>query len=321
MSTKLPKVWFERQVLPDLADDVAGSVTMLGPADATPDDPYADLGEAEGVIASVDRYDAAFMERAPSLRIISRTGIGYDKVDIAAATERGIVVCNTPDGPTVSTAEHTITLMLMVAKNIKRAEEALRNGDQDLYANHTSIELDGRLLGLVGFGRIARHVAGIAAGMGMQILAFDPFLDDSAFPEGYRAASLESLLGQADIVSVHMPMTPENEGLFNAAAFKTMKQGAIFLNAARGGLVDLAALTAALDSGHLFGAGLDVTAPEPLPSDHPLLRRNDVVVTPHVASGTTAGKRRIFRMAFDQVLQVLKGERPPHLVNPEVWRL
>jgi D-3-phosphoglycerate dehydrogenase len=319
MSTKRPKVWFERQVLPDLVDDVAARVIMLGPADAVPDQPYADLDEAEGIIASVRRYDGAFMDRAPSLRIISRTGIGYDKVDVEAATERGVAVCNTPDGPTISTAEHTITLMLMVAKNIKQAEAALRNGQRDLYANHVSLELDRQVLGLVGFGRIARHVATIATGMGMRILAFDPFLDDKAFPAGSRVDSLEELLNRADVVSIHIPMTPDNEGLFDADAFAAMKPGAIFLNSARGGLVDLAALTAALDSGHLFSAGLDVTDPEPLPPDHPLLQRDDVVVTPHVASGTTAGKLRIFQMAFEQVVQVLNGERPPHLVNPEVW--
>ena len=318
MPEKQSKVWFEREVLPELADEVAAQVATLGPASATPEDPYVALGEADGIVASVHRYDAAVMDQAPRLRVIARTGIGYDKVDVEAATVRGIAVCNAPDGPTISAAEHTITLMLMVAKNVKHSETALRNGERDLYARHEGIELDGKVLGLVGFGRIARRVAGIAVGMGMRILAFDPFLNADAFPSGGRVSTLDELLSGSDVVSVHIPLTLDNESLFDANAFASMKQGAIFVNTARGGLVDLEALTAGLDSGHLFGAGLDVTSPEPLPPEHPLLHRTDVVVTPHVAAGTYEAKRRIFRTAFDQVMQVLDGKRPTHLVNPEL---
>ena len=319
MAAAQPKVWFERSILPDLVDQVARQATMLGPASATPDEPYAAMGGAEGIVASAHRYDAAVMDRAPRLRVISRTGIGYDKVDLVAATERGIAVSNTPDGPTISTAEHTITLMLMVAKNIKQSEAALRGGGSDLYARHVGIELRDKVLGLVGYGRIARRVADIAAGMGMRILAFDPYLDQDAFPNDSRAASLTDLLGRADVVSVHVPLTEQSEGLFGDDAFTAMKPGAVFLNTARGGLVDLDALQAALDSGRLFGAGLDATQPESLPQGHPLLDRIDVVVTPHVAAGTAEAKRRIFLAAFEQVIQVLSGERPTNLVNPEVW--
>jgi phosphoglycerate dehydrogenase-like enzyme len=260
------------------------------------------------------------MDRAPNLRVISRTGIGYEKVDVAAATARGIAVCIAPDGPTVSTAEHTITLMLMVAKNVKLSEAELRGGGADFYARHTGIELEGLVLGLVGYGRIARHVARIAAAIGMRVAAFDPYLDKGGFGETDRVESLDELLAMSDVVSVHVPLTAANRGLFDAARLDKMKPGSILVNTARGGLVDLTALEAALDEGHLFGAGLDVTDPEPLPSDHPLLARTDVVVTPHVAAGTAGAKRRIFRNAFEQVLQVLNGTRPSNLVNPEVWK-
>jgi D-3-phosphoglycerate dehydrogenase len=315
-----PRVWFEREVLPDLIDEVATRVTMLGPASDTPDDPYAALGDAQGIVASTYLYDAALMDGAPGLQVISRTGVGYENVDVAAATARGIAVCIAPDGPTISTAEHTVTLMLMVAKNVKRAESELRAGGRDLYARHTGIELRGRVLGLVGCGRIARRVAKISAGLGMQVMAFDPFLSADAFPAHIaQARSLEALLGAADVVSVHVPLSDETRGLLGGKAFSLMKRGSILVNTARGGIVDLGALIAALDAGQLFGAGLDVTEPEPLPPDHPLLARTDVVVTPHVAAGTAEAKRRIFRTALQQVLQVLQGERPVNLVNPEVW--
>ena len=262
---------------------------------------------------------AALMDLAPGLRVISRTGIGYEKVDVVAATARGIAVCNTPDAPTVSTAEHTIALLLMVAKNIKRSETELRDGGSDFYARHTGIELEGLTLGLVGFGRIARGVAYIARGLRMKIAAFDPFLGDEPFEGATRHDSIEQLAANADVLSLHVPLTADNAGLVDASLIAAMKPGAILINTARGGLVDLAALEGALVSGRLFGAGLDVTDPEPLPPDHPLLHRVNVVVTPHVAAGTAGAKRKIFTTAFEQVMQVINGTRPQHLVNPEVW--
>lgn len=320
MTGSRPSVWFEREILPDLRAGVAARAVILGPASITPDDPYQALPDAAGIVASVHAYTGDLMDLAPRLRVIARTGIGYDKVDIAAATARGIAVCNAPDGPTVSTAEHAVTLMLMVAKNVKRSEAELRGGGADFYARHVGVELDGRTLGLVGFGRIARRVAAVASGLNMSVAAYDPFLEPQSFPANVtRSSTLEELTALSDVVSIHIPLTDDNAGLFGEELLRTMKPGAILINTARGGLVDLDALADALDRGHLFGAGLDVTSPEPLPPDHPLLARPDVVVTPHVAAGTAGAKRRIFESAFTQVLEVLNGQRPASLINTEVW--
>ena len=318
-TASLPPVWFERPVLPELAVTVAAACTVLGPA--TDDDPYAGAATAVAAVVGAAPYGDAFMERAPGLIAIARTGIGYDGVDVAAATRRGIAVCNTPDGPTISTAEHAVTLMLVVAKNVKAAESALRAGTASgYYSRHHSIELQGKVLGLVGFGRIAKHVARIAEGLGMRIVTFDPYLPASALPAGVeRADTLDALLGSADVVSVHVPLTDDSREMFGAERFAAMKPGAVFINTARGALVDNDALLGALDQDRLFGAGLDVTSPEPLPAGHPLLSRDDVVITPHVASATADGKARIFRIAFQQALSVVDGLRPEHLVNPEVW--
>ena len=314
-----PRVWFERAIPPGLEAETAARVTILGPA--TAQDPYAGLATASGALASVYRYDAALMDRAPELRVIARTGIGYDAVDVAEASRRGIAVTNTPDAPTVSTAEHAVTLILMVAKGVKRSEAELRAGVGDYYARHRAIELDGKTLGLIGFGRIARRVARACHALGMQVTAYDPMLADDAFgPDVARAATVHEVIAGADVVSLHAPLTDETRGLIGAAELGRMQRGAILINTARGGLVDGDALLVALDSGHLAGAGLDVTDPEPLPVGHPLLGRDDVVVTPHVASGTAESKIRIFRVALDQAVAVLEGRRPDHLVNPEVWR-
>lgn len=318
-SATRPLVWFERPVLAEFADAVVAACTILGPG--TDDDPYAGIATALAAIAGPAPYDATVMDRAPDLRVIARTGIGYDGVDVAAATRRGIAVCNTPDGPTISTAEHAVALMLAVAKNVKTSESALQRGmTRDYYGRHEAIELEGKLLGLVGFGRIARHVARIAGGIGMRIAFFDPYIASDAVPDGIRrASSLETMLGEADVVSVHVPLTDASRGLFGATQFAAMKDGAVFINTARGGLVDHDALLHTLEAGRLFGAGLDVTSPEPLPVGHPLLVRDDVVVTPHVASATADGKARMFRVAFRQAIDVIEGRRPEYLVNPDVW--
>lgn len=307
------RVWFERPVLPDLVSEVSSLVTVLGPGSAS--DPVAGIATAEGAVVGVRRFDAAVMDLAPDLRVIARTGIGVDSVDVDEATRRGILVCNAPAAPTVSTAEHTMALILGVGKNLALAQARLRSGEPDLYARHSGIELDGCTLGLVGFGRIARRVAAVARALGMEVVVFDPYLADVPAGTGV-AATLGDLLADSDVVSLHIPLTPDNPGCFGRAEFAAMKPGAIFINTARGGLVDHEALLGALESGHLFGAGLDVTDPEQLPPGHPLLERQDVIVTPHVASATHAGKRRLFRTALDQVIQALDGLTPTHLVNP-----
>jgi len=309
-------VWFERDVIPELAEAIDRQIDRLGPG--TDLDPYSGSKETLGVVASTLVYDDEVMDRMPRVEVIARTGIGVDLVDVDAATKRGVVVCNTPDAPTVSTAEHAVALMLSVSKDIIESARRLRSGESDLYARHQAIELDGKTLGLVGFGRIARRVAIMSAAMGMAVVAYDPYVSsESFFIE--RVDSLHSLLGRSDIVSVHVPLADESRGMFEAEAFAAMKPGSIFINTARGGLVDQQALIEAIDRGHVRSAGLDVTDPEPLPSGHLLLDHPDVLVTPHVGSGTYEGKRRIFLTAVGEVVAVLRGERPAHMVNPEVW--
>ena len=313
-----PRIWFERPVLPAMAATVDAACEVLGPA--TEADPYAGVERGVAAVVGAAAYGDAFLDRAPDLRVIARSGIGYDAIDVDAATRRGVVVCNAPDGPTVSTAEHAVLLMLAVAKRLRPAEAVLRSGSAaGYYSRHEGVELDGRILGLVGFGRIARRVARAAEALGMQVVIVDPYLDPSTVPPTIRrVGSLDELLAIADVVSVHVPLTPESAGLFDADRFAAMQRGALFINTARGGLVDQKALLAALDAGQLAGAGLDVTTPEPLPADHPLLHRDDVVVTPHIASATTDGKERLLRTAFEEAMAVVEGRLPAHPVNPEV---
>ena len=320
------KIWFERDVLTEYVPMFATVAEGIGPGDQVARDPYHQLEMAHGVVAGGNTYNAAVMERAPNLLVISRTGIGFDRVDLEAATAHQIAVCNAPDAPTVPTAETALALMMSVARSLKQIENtmqgAIDSGAPTNFWNvYVGIELSGKQLGLVGLGRIGGHVARVANALGMRVSAYDPYVRDERFRDlaVERADTLEGLLGASDVVSVHVPLNPETGKFMNAERFAQMKRGAIFVNVSRGPLVDEAALADALESGHLFGAGLDVTDPEPPQAGSRLLKRDNVVITPHIGGASVLGRRRLFVDAIEQILQVLRGERPPNLLNPEVW--
>ncbi|HZW34595.1 MAG TPA: NAD(P)-dependent oxidoreductase [Isosphaeraceae bacterium] len=320
------RIWFERPLPPEFATLLDGVAVGIGAAHATRETAFESLGQAQAVVASSRvQYDAAFMDRAPDLRVISRTGIGLDNICVPDATRRGIAICNAPDAPTVSTAEHAIALMFAAAKQLKSCERAVRiEARGDFFNEFRGIELKGLCLGLIGLGRIGRRVARVASALEMSVVAYDPLLLSAHAQEGpppgvVLAPALEEVLRTADIVSLHAPLTSETRRLINAERLALMKTGSILINTARGELVDEAALLEALERGHLRGAGLDVFDPEPPRPDHPLLQREDVIATPHIAGATIASRQRLWRTAIAQALQALRGERPPHLVNPEVW--
>ncbi len=320
------KIWFEKTAPAEFRHLFADVAAGIGAGDKAKKDPYHDIEGAHGLLAGGLAYDAPAMDRAPNLLIIARSGVGYDTVDVPAATARDIAVVNAPDAPTISTAEQAVTLMMTVARNIKgitnELEQMLESGRRkNIWASYVAWEMHSAQLGLVGLGRIGGHVSGIAKAIGMKVVAYDPYCTAERFAMlgVAKANSLEELLGGSDFVSLHLPLNEETYKLMNAERFAQMKPGAVFINVSRGGHVDEAALAAALDSGRLFGAGLDVTDPEPPLAGNPLLGRDNVVITPHVASATVAGKPRLFIHALEQIVQVLQGERPPHLLNPEVW--
>ena len=289
----LPVLFFDRTLPDGVAELLAGRARVVGPDDA-------DLVDADGVIAGVRRWDAAAMNLAPRLRVISRTGIGYDTVDIEAATARGIVVCYAPDAPTVSTAEHAVALLLSVTKDLT----GWCAGDPAATGPLPGFELDGATLGLYGYGRIARRVAAVGRALGMRVIAHDPYV---ASADDVDLVDAATLWREADVVSLHAPATPATRRVVDAAALASMKRGSFLINCARGSLVDQDALVDALERGHLAGAGLDVSEPEPLPPEHPLRRHPRVVLTPHIASQTAVGRMRLYADAIENALAVLHG--------------
>jgi D-3-phosphoglycerate dehydrogenase / 2-oxoglutarate reductase len=298
--TNLPVLFVDHPLADAYRGLFDGLAIPVGPNDD-------DLTNADGVIAGATRpwNAAAFALGSDRLKVISRTGIGYDNVDLAAAAAAGVVVCNAPEAPSVSTAEHTIALMFAITKRIpnvhQRANTGL-TGEPIIKA----IELDGATLGLIGFGRIARRVALVASAIGMKVIAYDPYVHESS--ADVSMCSLAEVFSQSDVVSLHAPATADTNNLISTHTLSSMKAGSFLINCARGSLVDQGALLSALESGHLAGAALDVTSPEPLPADHPLLNRPDVIVTPHVASSTIAGRRRLYEHAIANAVNVLAGK-------------
>jgi phosphoglycerate dehydrogenase-like enzyme len=304
MDEQLPILYFDHPFPEAYRDLVEGRAVAVGPDDT-------DLATADAVLAGAKRsWDAEAFALGGALKVISRIGIGYDNVDVAAATAAGVIVCNAPDAPSVSTAEHTLMLMLAIVKNLPAQTERARQGLPGATTG-SALELDGAVLGLVGYGRIARRVGIAATALGMSVLAYDPYINDA---EGCRLVGLDDVFAGSDVISLHAPAVAETRHMINAASLASMKHGAYLVNCARGGLVDQEALLESLESGRVAGAALDVTDPEPLPEGHPLLLHPRVIVTPHVASATVAGRRRLYEHAIDNALNVLAG-RPATIVT------
>ncbi|MEW6046679.1 MAG: phosphoglycerate dehydrogenase [Bacillota bacterium] len=275
------------------------------------------LGDIDGIVAGVDHIGReALAAGRPRLKVISRYGVGIDTVDLAEATRCGVVVTNTPGANSDAVADLVFGLMISLARHIPEANEATRQGRWERFMGQ---ELTGKTLGLVGFGRVARAVARRAAGFAMRVLACDVVWDgEQAGRLGVERAGLEELLQQADFLSLHAPLTPETHHLIGARALRSMKPTAYLINTARGGLVDTQALVQALSEGWIAGAALDVYEAEP-PSDPQLLQAPHLILTPHMGAHTTEAATRMGYLAADNLLAVLQGLRPEHVVNPEVY--
>jgi glyoxylate reductase len=322
----LPRIYVTRR-LPQPALDLLAqhTQTTIWPAELPP--PRAvllkEVTEIDGLLALLtDRIDAALMDAAPRLRVVSNFAVGYDNIDVPAATKRHIFVTNTPDVLTETCADFTVALMLAAARRVIESEQYVKAGRWRTWGPETLLgrDLHGATLGLIGLGRIGRAVARRVSGFGMRVLYYSPNrkLDQEA--EGGPAyAPLAQLLAESDVISLHCPLNDETYHLIDRDALEQIKPDAILINTARGPVVDTSALVEALRHKPIIAA-LDVTDPEPLPVDHPLLTLPNAIVTPHVASASVRTRTRMALMAAENLLAALRGERPPFLVNQELWQ-
>jgi len=296
--------------------------------------PYEVLLErVRGVDALVslltDRVDCNLLSSAPRLRIVAQYAVGFDNVDVDCATRLGVYVTNTPDVISDTVAELTWALILAVAKKVLEADEFVRRGGwyETKTAWHPKMmlgtELKGKVLGIVGLGRIGKRVAEIGVkGFGMKVIYYDVYRDRRFEEElGVTYKSLEEVLREADIVSLHVPLTKDTYHMINEERLRLMKRTAILVNTSRGAVVDTGALVKALREGWIAGAGLDVFEGEPIPPNHPLTAFKNVVLVPHIGSATYEGRHRMAEVVLENLVAFYEGRVPPNLVNPDVVRV
>ena len=270
----MPERIFIDRPLPPGFDELFGpDWEVVGPDDT-------ELPTCRAAIAGASPWPAERIAKGAMLEVISRSGIGFDTVDLDAAAAQGVVVCNTPDAPSISTAEHTMSLLMAASKFTANNVARLRAGRQDFYAAHEGIELSGATIGVVGHGRIGSRVARMCAAMDMRVIVCDPYVEVVE----HEQVDLDTILNESRVITMHTPLTDETRNLLDAD-------------------------------------GLDVTAPEPLDPEHTLLNRDNVVVTPHIASATDKGRVRMYSGAIENARQVLAGERPVDCVNPHVYEV
>lgn len=267
------------------------------------------------IVRSGTKVDADLLAAATRLKVVGRAGVGVDNIDLDAATAHNIVVLNTPGANTIATAEHTLALMLALSRHVVPAHTALAGG-QWQRARFVGVELQGKTLGIVGFGRVGREVAKRARAFGMNVIVHHPDLEaEVAAAHEVEVVALDGLLARADYVTLHPSVTPETKGMIDADALAELKEGAVLINVARGALVDERAVHAALLSGKLKGAALDVYANEPPGPEHPLIGIDNVLHTPHLGASTREAQRRASTQVVDQILDLLRGQQAQHKVN------
>ncbi|MEE8046120.1 MAG: D-glycerate dehydrogenase [Dehalococcoidia bacterium] len=317
----MPKILVTRRTFAEVAEALragGADVVIWEDADSPSRQDLIDaVADIDGMYAHItNMVDAEVMDAAPNLKVISEFGVGYDNINVADANARGIAVCNTPGILSESTADEAFALLAAMARRTNDLPAMVKRGEWGDFdpLGYLATDIHHKTLGIVGMGNIGSEMAKRAAGFNMNVLYYNRNKRDEEFGATY-VGSLEELLERSDYVSLHNPLTPETTNMMSTDQFKLMKKSAILINTTRGPVVDQDALYEALSSGEIAGAALDVTVPEPIPSDHPLLTLDNCLIMPHVASATGDTRMKMAMMCVENVLAGIAGDWPPYCVN------
>ena len=312
--------WMIKQDNPSLQrlrDEGCEIVTNYWHGNRTAEEMMGLVPDVDGAIVSVDPFPASVLAAAKKLRVISRTGIGYDAIDIPEATERGIVVTTTPGANETAVADYAMSLLLSISRKVLQNDRNVRAGDWTRVEGNDPTE---KTIGIVGLGTIGKKVAKRALGFDMKVLAYDPFKDEAfAAASNIKYVEIDELLHEADYVTIHVPLMPSTRNLINAERLRNMKKTAYLVNTSRGGVVDEESLYKALSESWIAGAALDVFEHEP-PTGSPLLKLDNMLVSPHVAGNSIEAQQKVIALCCENMLRVLKGGPPIHAVNPDALR-
>ncbi|MBR1671434.1 MAG: hydroxyacid dehydrogenase [Fretibacterium sp.] len=308
-------------VCPEGLDLLKGRADVYVADNPDPNNYLDRMADADALIVRIAKCDGNVINHSPNLKVIGRTGVGYDTVDVKCATERGIPVIITPGANNRSVAEHAVAMMFALSKNLHEGQVELCRGNWEIRGAKKAFELEGKTVGVIGLGAIGRETAKICQGCGMKIAGYDPFLNQEKI-EALGAkyyADYEALLKDADIVTIHVPLTDETRDMIAAKQLASMKETALVINCSRGGIVNEADLTAALKAGTIAGAGTDVFCNEPPKPDDPLLNCPNLIVSPHSAAQTREAVIKMARMCVTGCLAVCEGKKWPHVADKAVY--
>lgn len=304
----------------DIEREVAGEegVDLVVAQGLSPSEVIANAQGADGLAVQYAQITGQVLDALPSVTAVARFGVGVDNIDVAAATERGVVVCNVPDYSIQAVSDHAMALALAVGRGIVVLDRGMRAGLALLREVQPLYQVAGRVFGVVGYGAIGKAVARKASGLGYRVIVHDILVPaGTTTPEGYPSVGFQELLGTAQVVSVHVPLSPNTHHLFNADAFALMRSDAILVNTSRGPIVDTDALVNAVSGARIFGAGIDVFEAEPLPAGHPITTLDRVVLTPHVAYYTEESYEELKRRTMHNLINAVAGHDLHNVVNPE----
>lgn len=308
-------------VCPEGMDMLRGKANIYVADDPDPNHYLDEMMDADALIVRIASCDGVVIDNSPNLKVIGRTGVGYDSVDVKKATERGIPVVITPGTNNRSVAEHAVAMMFALSKNLYEGQQELMKGNWEIRGAKKAFELNGKKAGIVGLGAIGRETLKLCAAIGMKTAGYDPFVSE----EEIRSMGAEyysdyrDLLADCDVISIHVPLTDETRNMIGFRELKIMKLSAILINCSRGGIVNEEDLSEALREGVIAGAGLDVFEKEPLQKDALILRAPNLIVSPHSAAQTREAVIRMAQMCIEGCLTVLKGEKWPYVADPKVY--